>query len=125
MQTSIIIAQIMATTFTVMGLSLFFNKKISTALIEEVTKNGALLWTLGFITLILGAVLVALNNFWTSGLELFVTIVAWLTLLKGIFIMVFPSTTMSMYKKYKNGNMLAFGGSVIFVIGLILFYVTM
>ena len=123
MQTSIIIAQIMGITFTVMGLSLFFNKKMSQALMEEVTKNGALLWTMGFMTLTLGAILVVLNNVWTSGLELFVTIVGWLTLLKGIFIMVFPASTISMYKKYKDGNMLALGGAVIFVLGLILLYV--
>jgi hypothetical protein len=125
MQTYIIIAQIMGITFTVMGLSLFFNKKITTALVEEVTKNGAVLWTLGFMTLTLGAVLVVFNNVWTSGLELFITIIGWLTLLKGIFIMVFPSTTVSIYKKCKDGSMLAFGGSVAFVLGLILLYVTM
>ena len=113
----------MGITFTVMGLSLFFNKKMSQALMEEVTKNGALLWTMGFMTLTLGAILVVLNNVWTSGLELFVTIVGWLTLLKGIFIMVFPASTISMYKKYKDGNMLALGGAVIFVLGLILLYV--
>ena len=113
----------MGITFTVMGLSLFFNKKISVALIEEVTKNGAILWTLGFITLTLGAVLVVFNNVWTSGLELFVTIIGWMTLLKGIFIMVFPNTTISMYKKYKDGSLLALGGAVVFVLGLILLYV--
>lgn len=122
METSIIIAQIMGITFTVMGASLFFNKKASIALIEEATKNVAFLWILGFLTLTLGSTIVVFNNVWSSGVELFITIIGWLTLIKGAVILLFPDSSISLYKNYKNESLIAFGGAIAFILGLVLMY---
>jgi len=122
MNISIIIAQVLGITFTVLGLSLFTNKKASAALLEEAVKNKTLLWVFGFISLTMGAVMISLNNFWTSGLPLFITILGWLTLLKGVGILVFPNSSDSFYRKVKKENTMVFAGLVVFIIGLILLY---
>jgi putative Ca2+/H+ antiporter (TMEM165/GDT1 family) len=122
MNTSIIISQILGITFTVMGLSLLVNKKETTAFIDEVMRNKAVMWILGFITTILGATIVVFNNLWTSGLELFITIIGWLTLIKGIMILVFPNSSALYYKKINKENILVIGGLIIVILGLILLY---
>ena len=122
MNTSIIISQILGITFTVMGVSLLVNKKETTSFIDEVMRNKAVMWVLGFITTTLGATIGVFNNIWTSGLELFITIIGWLTLIKGITILVFPNFSASYYKKVNKENMLVIGGLIIVILGLILLY---
>ena len=122
METSIIIAQILGICFTVMGLSLFINKKTSVALLEEATKNTSIMWLFGFVSLMMGAIIVTFNNSWGNGLELSITIVGWLALLKGIAILVFPESTASLYKGYKKNDMLALAGAIVLIMGLILLY---
>lgn len=122
MNTTIIITQILGITFTVLGLSLLLNKKGAVALLEEATKNTAMMWLFGFISLIMGAILITFNNVWSSGLELLITVLGWIALLKGIFILVFPEMFMPLYRSYKKGNMISFSGVVVFILGLILLY---
>ncbi len=120
MDISIVLAQILGLCFAILGLSMLFNKKWTALAIEEIIKNQGLTWLAGFITLVIGAVLVVLNNVWTSGLPLFITILGWLTLIKGTIVLVFPNLTISYYKKMNNGNIFVWGGVIIFILGLIL-----
>jgi hypothetical protein len=122
MNTSIIIAQILGIIFTTMAFSLFTNTKATIAFVEEITKNKALFWTLGLFTVSMGAIIVVFNNVWSSGLELFITIIGWLTLLKGIMMLVFPNTSVSYYKKVNKENMFALAGLIILILGIALLY---
>ena len=115
-----IIAQILGIILLIMGLSLMINKKGVASLLEEVSKSVGLLWIYGFIALSMGAVMVTLNNYWTSGLPLFITILGWLTLIKGIYILVFPATTISLYRKFNKSHMFFTAGLISFVLGLLL-----
>ena len=120
MDISIVLAKILGLCFAILGLSMLFNKKWTALAIEEIIKNQGLTWLAGFITLVIGAVLVVLNNVWTSGLPLFITILGWLTLIKGTIVLVFPNLTISYYKKMNNGNIFVWGGAIVFILGLIL-----
>jgi hypothetical protein len=120
MNTSIVLAQIMGIVFTALGLSIIFNKKWMLLVVEEITKSQGLIWLAGFMTLTLGAVVVVLNNVWTSGLPLLVTILGWLTLIKGAYILIFPNSTLAYYKKMNKGNIFFWGGVVVFILGLAL-----
>jgi hypothetical protein len=122
MNISIVLAQILGIGFAVLGLSMFFNKKWTAVAMEEIFKNQGVVWLAGLITLILGLVLVALNNIWTSGLPLFITILGWLTLIKGAVILLFPNLTVSYYGKMNKGNIFAWGGVVVLILSLVLLY---
>ena len=119
----VITSQILGIVLTVSGLSLLFNKKGVTSLVEDLTRNQGLLWLLGFFALVMGAVLVGLNKVWSSGVQLLVTIIGWLTLIKGAFILLFPNTAVSLSKKWNNAGLFAFSGLGALVLGLILLYV--
>lgn len=120
MNISIFFAQMLGIMFIVLGLSMMINKKWTAIAIEEITKNQGIIWLAGLITLILGATIVALNNVWTSGLPLFITIIGWLTLIKGGAILIFPNFSFSYYKKMNKGNIFVWGGVFVAILGLIL-----
>jgi hypothetical protein len=122
MYISIVLAQIFGIVFFVLGLSMLFNKKWTSVAVEELTKNQGSLWIGGLVALFMGAIIVALNNSWTSGLPLFVTIIGWLALLKGAVILIFPNFTVSYYGKMNKGNVFVWGGFVILIISLFLLY---
>jgi hypothetical protein len=120
MNISIFFAQMLGIMFLVLGLSIMINKKWTAIAIEEMTKNQGIIWLAGLVTLILGATIVSLNNFWTSGLPLFITILGWLTVIKGATILILPNFSFSYYKKMNKGNIFVWGGVFVTVIGLIL-----
>jgi len=122
MNTYIIIARILGITFTVMGLSLFTNKKGTIAFVNEVVKDKAMMWILGLFALTMGAIMVVFNNVWSSGLELFITVVGWLTLVKGAVILLFPDSSASYYKKVNKESIFMTAGLIVFIFGLALLY---
>ena len=122
MDISIILAQIFGVTFAVLGLSMMSNKKWTAVVIEEITKNQGVVWLAGLFTLVMGAVIVVLNNIWTSGLPLLITILGWATLIKGAFILLFPNSTKFYYEKMNKGNVFVWGGIIVLLLGLILLY---
>jgi len=122
MNISIVLAQMWGIGFVVFGLSMFLNKKWMATAVEEMIQNQGVIMLAGLVALVLGLVLVALNNIWTSGLPLFITILGWLTLIKGAIILLFPTFTVSYYKKVNKGNIFVWGGFVLLILGLVLLY---
>jgi len=122
MNTTITISQILGIVITVFGLSVLVNKKSIIALLDETAQSQGVLWILGFITLVSGALIITFNNMWSSGLPLFITIIGWLTFLKGMVTLVFPNFTFLIYKKWVRSNAIIFSGFLTLLIGLILLY---
>jgi hypothetical protein len=120
MNISIILTRILGITFVILGSSMALNKKWTANAIEEIFKNQGVVWVIGFITVCIGATLVSLNNTWTSGLPLWITVLGWLTLLKGAIILIFPGFSFTYYEKMNRGNIFLYGGVVVFAIGAIL-----
>lgn len=120
MDISIFFAQVLGIVLLVSGISLVANKKMSAEAIEEMLRNKGILWMAGFTGVVIGSVFVVLNNIWSSSLPLLITIIGWLILLKGTFILVFPNAAVALYRKCNKGNMLLWGGLIAIIIGLIL-----
>ena|SRR5580704_4347162 len=123
MNTTIVLTQTLGIIMTVVGISLLVSKKNAVALLETMTQSAAITWLSGFIALVFGAVIISLNNIWSgSSLQLFITVIGWLAILKGAFILVFPNTAVPFYKKANKGGLFVLVGVVVFVVGLILLY---
>jgi len=122
MNNSIVIAQILGIFFAVVGVSMALNKKTVMAAMEEAVQNRGYLWLWGFLAVATGAIILPLNNVWTSGLPLLITILGWLALIKGVFIFVFPDVAVSMYRKFNSSGVLVFCGLVALILGLVLLY---
>jgi len=122
MGTTIVLAQIFGIGFIVLGLSMIFNRKWTAMAVEEIVKNQGIIWIAGLITLVMGLVTVELNNVWTSGLPLLVTILSWLILIKGTFILIFPNLSVSYYRKMNKGSIFVWGGVIVLILGLVLIF---
>ena len=122
MNSTIALVHVLGIIFFVVGICVILNKKNLSIALEEITHNKGLLWVWGFVVIVLGAVLVAFNNTVPgSHLPLLVTIIGWLSVLKGACILIFPSSTVAaFYKIFNKGWILITGGIVAIVIGLLL-----
>jgi drug/metabolite transporter (DMT)-like permease len=122
MDFSIVIAQVFGIFFVIAGISIVANGKSTAAVVEESAQNKGMLFIWGVLALLVGAVIVVFNNAWTSGLALLVTILGWLALIKGTFILLLPGAAATLYKKYGKGGLIVATGIVVFVLGLVLLY---
>ena len=94
------------------------------ALLEALDANPMLPWVTGAFTLITGLVIVALHQVWTGAAAIIISVTGWLTTLKGIVIMAFPS----LYDSFANsmndaGALIVTQGVVVGALGLYLTYV--
>jgi hypothetical protein len=122
MDFSFVIARVLGISFALVGISMVANTKATTAAIGESVQNKGILWLWGFLAVLVGAVVISFNNMWTSGLPLLITILGWLALIKGAFILIFPRAAASLYGKFNKSGMLMFCGVVVFVVGMVLLY---
>jgi hypothetical protein len=113
----------MGIVFVVLGLSMLVSRKGITSLVEETTRNEGLLWSWGFVAVIMGAALIAFNGFMLgSGLQLLIVVIGWVALLKGVLILFFPNATVSLYKKWNVRGVFVWSGIIALIIGLFFLY---
>jgi hypothetical protein len=123
MNITIALCQMMGIVFVVLGLSMLVSRKGITSLVEETTRNEGLLWSWGFVAVIMGAALIAFNGFMLgSGLQLLIVVIGWVALLKGVLILFFPNATVSLYKKWNVRGVFVWSGIIALIIGLFFLY---
>jgi hypothetical protein len=72
--------------------------KSSLAAIASMTSQPGILWVTGIFTLASGVALVVGHNLWSGGaVTIAVTAIGWVTLLKGLAILVVPTTTLARF----------------------------
>lgn len=74
----------------IVSLAMFINMKHFMDLVHSLTNNMPLMFVTGFFTLILGLLFVLSHNIWQWNWRLIITIIAWLTLIKGASIILYP-----------------------------------
>ena len=117
-----VIAQILGVFFVIVGISIVANSKGTVSAIEASVQDKGTLWLWGMLALLIGTVVVVFNNLWTSGMPLLITVIGWIALVKGTFIMIFPDAAVSLYKRFNKAGILIFCGVIAFVLGLVLLY---
>ena|ERR1700688_576138 len=120
--TTTVIAQVLGLFFAVTGISMVVNSKGTAAAIEASVQNKGTLWLWGMLALLIGAVIVVMNNAWTSGLPLLVTILGWIAMVKGAFILILPRAAVALYSKVNKSGVLMSCGVIALILGLVLFF---
>ncbi len=120
--TTTVIAQVLGLFFSVTGISMVVNSKGTAAAIEASVQDRGTLWLWGMLALLIGAVIVVMNNAWTSGLPLLVTILGWIALVKGAFILILPRAAVALYGKVNKSGVLMSCGVIALILGLLLFF---
>ena len=102
MELSILTAKILALVYISAGISALSGKLSFGKMIEDFEKSAGLTFVTGFLTLVLGALLVEYHNIWAKNWTVLITIVGWIALLKGVMLIAFPRVITSFKHWYKN-----------------------
>ena len=103
------------------GVGLLHSHKNFATMIEEYRENTALGFLAGAFTFALGAAMVAVHNIWTGPLAIVVSLLAWLTLIKGALLLAFRRPYLDLMKglSFTEATVTPYGIAII-VLGAIL-----
>ena len=74
--------------------------------IDSLKKNPALIYFIGVFNVLLGVIFITSFNDWYVNVEVLVTLLGWLFLIRGLLLMFFPKTFDKMIKIYTNSYIL-------------------
>ncbi len=116
---SILVARILALTYISTGIAVLSGKINFGKVVESFEKSSGLTFISGFVTLIFGMVLVTYHNIWARSWITLITIIGWMSLLKGIMLIVYPQYISYFKGMYKNSRVL---GIIMLILGLLFGY---
>jgi len=122
METSILLAKIFGLLYLVVGIGMLIDSKYYKKMMDDVLGSAAVMFFGGAAALAVGLVMVTYHNVWT-GWPIIITIIGWIALIKGVLLLLLPSSMMKLSRSLlKSSSMLAVWGVVALVLGLILGY---
>ena len=90
METSILIAKILATVYFSFSLGLIFSSSYYKEKLPKLVDNTSYLLLGGFMAIVFGYLILEFHNHWRSDWTVIITICGWVSLVKGIVLLVFP-----------------------------------
>jgi hypothetical protein len=99
MHLSKLIAKIASVIYLSASVGAFFGADHYRKIADDLFSNAGLTYLAGFITVIIGLLIVTYHNRWTKNWTVLITILGWLALLKGIFLITFPQFVQSLFQR--------------------------
>lgn len=100
MELSILVARILAVTYLSAGLGAVTGRISFDEIMKDFERSPGLAFLSGFFTAALGVILVTYHNRWDGGWPVVITVIGWLSLVKGVLLMAFPKVWISFKKNY-------------------------
>ncbi len=97
MQDSRVIAKIIGPLLVISALGMLLNLKTYQSLIQEFSKSASLCYLGGFLALALGLVILQFNNKWEAEWPVVITILGWISVVKGTILLVFPQLILGLW----------------------------
>ena len=121
MDASHLIAQMLGLIYVVVGVGVLMDSTRYTKLFSELQSNVALSYIGGVITLLCGYLIITFGpNTWTVSFEGLITLIGWVSLLKGVLFLVRPTALFAPAQFWLKNMQLASG--ICIVLGLTLGY---
>lgn len=122
MEISILIAKIIAIIYLSFGIGLLFNSYFYKKEMLKLLDNSACLILGGFIFIVVGVLIIEYHNNWVKNWTVIITIIGWVALFKGVFLLAFPKAII-FFKPFFNSDILyKFLAPVVVIIGLVFAY---
>lgn len=108
----------------VVSLAMLVNMSQFTHYVHSLINNPPLMFVTGFFTLILGLLMVVSHNIWQWHWRLIITILSWITLLKGASIIFFPQFIDHISLLFiQNISFAYIAASIDMILGILLAYI--
>ena len=121
MELTYFLAQLIGLYCVIVGVVMLLRKKMFMEILSEFYRSPAALFLAGFIAMLLGLLMVLSHNYWSAGtLALVVTLVGWIALLKGLWIIFFPHSATRAIETLKVQEYSWAYAIVVLVVGLYL-----
>lgn len=123
MDLSLFFAQLFGLYFIVAGISIFAKQESVKKMVHGLAEHPYELYFAGFCVFLFGIILVLLHNVWDGTWHVIITVIAWLTLLKGAAYILLPQKTLSKWlMMWGNKAWFSTGALIALVVGLYLAY---
>ncbi len=123
MDCSTLLARLLGPFIVAIGIGFLLKPKAIKQIGEDFFKNWALVYVSGLVTFIGGLAVVLFHNLWAADWRLIITLMGWLMLVKGAWLIVLPRTLVKATEVYTRNTKL---GVVIWIVmlalGLILMF---
>ena len=115
------IAQIIGLLFSIDAVGVLINTVIYRRMVEEFTESPALRYLGGILALFFGLFILNFNNAWTADWTVIITIIGWLSVVKGVLLIVFPKVYLNFSNWMRMGDaMMRYIGIIYLLLGLFL-----
>ena len=115
------IAQIIGLLFSIDAVGVLINTAIYRRMVEEFTESPALRYLGGILALFFGLFILNFNNAWTADWTVIITIIGWLSVVKGVLLIVFPKVYLNFSNWMRMGDaMMRYMGIIYLLLGLFL-----
>ena len=123
MDISIFLAQVFGLYFIFAGIALLIRKDSMTLLLNSLSSSG-FMYMSGFITLTVGIPLILIHNVWDGSWRVIITVLVWVTLIKGLVLIFAPEFMANTATKLtKHSLLFRHGMWVVIIFGLYLVYI--
>lgn len=116
------LAQVLGPAFVIVALAVFMNRQMIRHMMDRLSEDNPAIMLSGFISLLFGLIIVVSHNVWVWNWQLLITLVGWVSTLKGVVLLWWPSQMLKMRKSMMSDNMLLVHGVLALVIGAVLTY---
>ena len=122
MPLTLFFAQLLGVFCIVVSLPMLFRKKEFVRVVNDMLGSPALLYFAGVVALLMGLAVVLVHNIWNQGAVAFiVTLIGWLAVLKGVFILLMPDDGFSRWVRMIKMEAFAIPyGIVLLILGIYL-----
>lgn len=122
MDLSLYLAKVLGLYLVIKGVAGLANLKYYMRLISEIIRNEALIVFAAAIELLFGLAIVVAHNVWVADWQVVITLVGWVMILKGSFLLS-PKAAAHWMKQCATENILMTGGIVAVALGTFLVYI--
>ena len=122
MEESLVVARLLGAYLIAAGLFLIFRGKTVSQLMRDLFDHPAIEYLVGMFLIVLSALYLMGNNIWDGSWRTVITVLVWITLIKGVLYLFAPEVLHKLVTK-KVLNSISLWGIIALVGGLYLFFI--
>ena len=125
MDTSLFLAKLIGPTMLTISAAMLINQQNMREMAADFLQHRGLIFLAGILALVSGIAIVLTHNVWVAGWPVIITILGWLSVIGGVFRIVFPDSVKSLGEDMiRTSTAFTAGGIIQGVIGAWLCYVS-